>query len=167
MVGAAAETTKFTATEVPLLELELATVMGKVPALAKSVAGIWACSSPALMTVVGRALPFHCTMDDEVKPAPIMVMVNAGPPCTPFEGVIPQINGTFEAETAYVTLGEKTNPPTPFGVYTLTLSHPAVAMSAALIVVVSCVELTNVLQVTLGLPFHSICEPSCCDGGSG
>ena len=71
MVGAAAETTKFTATEVPLLELELATVMGKVPALAKSVAGIWACSSPALMTVVGRALSAQVA-ENGGRPPPVM-----------------------------------------------------------------------------------------------
>ena len=158
MVGAATETTKFTATDVPLFEVEFATVMGNVPAFAKSVAGICACSSPELIEVVGRALPFHCTIDDAVKPAPNTLIVNAGPPCTPVEGEIPQINGTFMPETEKVTLGEKTNPPAPLGVYTLTLLHPAVAMFALSIDAVSCVPLTNVVGQT-GLPLNAIIVP--------
>src|SRR5271156_5919210 len=122
IVGAASLTTKFTAPDVALPAPELATVMANVPALVRSVAGICARSAELLTKVVGRILPFHCTVEVDVKFAPSTFIVNAGPPCTPVAGEMAQIKGTPVPETANETLGEKLNPPTPFGVYTFTLS---------------------------------------------
>ena len=51
------------------------TVTCAVPAAAMSDACNVACNCVALTKVVGRALPFHITVDDEMKPEPLTVSV--------------------------------------------------------------------------------------------
>ena len=56
------------------------TVTEAVPVDAMSGAGTAAVSCPALTKVVTRPLPFQVTCVALVKPAPLIVRVNAGPP---------------------------------------------------------------------------------------
>src|ERR1035437_9012611 len=58
----------------------LTTVTLAVPTLAISAALICARSSVVLTNVVPRALPFHCTVDEELNPVPMTVSTNAGLP---------------------------------------------------------------------------------------
>src|ERR1700722_12218014 len=112
MVGGAAVTTKLMAVELAPPE----TVIGKLPALVKSVAEIWATSELLLMKVVGRELPFHCTIELEVKFAPNAFKLNAGPFCTPVEGEMEQISGTLPLQPGKETLRQKVTPPAALGV---------------------------------------------------
>jgi len=119
-----------------------------------------------LPNVVGRALPFQFTTELDVKFAPNTFSAKAGPLCTPVDGEIAQTNGTPEAEMANDTLGEKTNPPPPFGVYTATLLHPAVTMFDLSIDAVNWLPLTNVVGQT-GAPLNAIIVPRSCGFGVG
>lgn len=135
IVGAAAETEKFTAGDVALPEL--ATVTANVPAFAKLVVGTCACNAEPLTIVVVSALPLNCTVEPPVKFAPMTFSANAGPFCTALAGERAHTTGTPDFDTVNDILGEKINPPTPFGVYTVTVLHPAVRMSEAVIAAVS------------------------------
>lgn len=64
------------------------TPMLMVPGLAMSVALIAAVNVVSFTKVVGRLLPFHCTVDPETNVPPLTVNVNAGPPAVVAEGVI-------------------------------------------------------------------------------
>ena len=68
------------------------TVTAAVPAEAMSAAGTAAVSCPALTKVVVRALPFQVTDVAPVKPAPLTVKVNPGPPATALVGEILEID---------------------------------------------------------------------------
>jgi len=80
-VRAAADIEKPSAldTAVPVV-LTFATVTVAVPGLATSEARIKALNWVAEMRLVARALPFHCTADDEVKFAPLTTSVNPAAP---------------------------------------------------------------------------------------
>jgi hypothetical protein len=59
----------------------VSTVTWAIPARAMSVAGIAARTRAAETKVVGRSLPFHCTIDDPlINPVPLTVRVKAAPP---------------------------------------------------------------------------------------
>ncbi len=72
--GAGLFTAKLVALEVPPPGAGFVTVICAVPAVATSVAGIATCSCVELTNVVGRALPFHCTVEDEMKLDPVTVI---------------------------------------------------------------------------------------------
>ena len=55
-------------------------MMLAVPALKISVAVIAACKLLLETKVVGRVLPFHCTVEVDTKPVPVTFSVNAVPP---------------------------------------------------------------------------------------
>ena len=67
---------------------ESTTVTDAVPADAISAAGTAAVSWPALTKVVVRALPFQVILVALVKPAPLTVRRNAGPPAVAFCGTM-------------------------------------------------------------------------------
>jgi hypothetical protein len=72
----------------------LETATDAVPAVAMSAAVVAAVRLVADAKVVGRALPFHSTVEDETKFEPVTVSVNAGPPAVAVLGVNELIAGT-------------------------------------------------------------------------
>jgi len=58
----------------------LLTAMLAVPGAAIKLAGTEALNCVPLMYVVGKAVPFHCTVDPVTNPVPLTVSVNAGIP---------------------------------------------------------------------------------------
>ena len=66
--------------DVPPPGAGVSTFICAVPLDAMSAAAIDACNCAALTNVVGRAAPFHCTVEEEVKPLPLAVSVNGPPP---------------------------------------------------------------------------------------
>jgi len=79
--------------ELPPPGAGLTTVMGTFPPAAISLAEIWAVSTVELLKVVVRMLPFHCTVEDEMKLLPFTVSVNAAPPAVALLGEIEVIAG--------------------------------------------------------------------------
>jgi hypothetical protein len=79
-VGTGLLIVKVSALEVPPPGAGLDTVTEAVPAVAMSAAVIEACRLVPDANVVGRALPFHSTVEEEMKFEPVTVTVNAGPP---------------------------------------------------------------------------------------
>src|ERR1041385_5583741 len=69
------------------------TVTGAVPAAATRSADTCAVNCVALTNVVGRGLPFHCTVDPLARPVPVTVMVNAADPATADDGFRVVIDG--------------------------------------------------------------------------
>jgi hypothetical protein len=61
---------------------------------AMSAASICACTCVLEANVVGRALPFHRTMDDDRKFVPVTIKVNAAEATTPELGLSEVIVGT-------------------------------------------------------------------------
>jgi hypothetical protein len=108
----------------------------------------------ALTTVVVRAVPFHCAVVPLPNPLPVSVKVNAAPPAVALVGEIAVSVGAAGA-IGKVNVAEV--PPPGAGVTTVTGTLAAAAMSAAVIAVVSCVALTNV--VVRALPFQFTVEP--------
>jgi hypothetical protein len=150
--------------DVPPPGVGFTTVIAAVPDEAISAAVIAAVNEVALTNVVTRALPFHCAVDPLMKLVPVSVIVNAAPPAPVSVGEIAVSVGTgFGAVIVNVSAFDVTpdgNPcarafaplKTTVGVNTCTEAEPAVAISAAVIAAVNCVELTNV--VARLLPFH-------------
>ena len=101
-----------------------------------------------------RAAPFHCAVVPLPNPLPVTVKVNAVPPAVALVGEIAVSVGPAEA---IGKLRAAEVPPPGAGVTTVTGTLLAVAMSAALMAVVSCVALTNV--VVRALPFQFTVEP--------
>src|SRR5438067_5462288 len=81
--------------EVWLLGLTTRTLA--VPAVAVSALEMLAVRRVSLTKVVGRALPFHCTVEPETKPEPSTVSVNAGPPAAAVLGVSESTDGPLDA----------------------------------------------------------------------
>jgi hypothetical protein len=125
------------------------------PAVAISVAVIAAVNWEALTKVVVAAVPLKFTTDDELKFEPFTVSVNVLPPAKAFVGDSEVIVGT-----GLFTVNEEIAevPPPGTGFVTVTLSVPAVAISATVIVAVSCVAFTNV--VVLGELLKFTTEPA-------
>src|ERR1700676_467861 len=71
---------KVSALDVPPPGAGVVTLTIAVPAEAMSAAVIAACKLVLEPKVVARALPFHCTVEDDMKLAPVTVRLNAAPP---------------------------------------------------------------------------------------
>jgi len=91
--------------------------------------------------VVVRGLPFHWTCEVLLKLFPLTVSVNPALPAGADAGVIPLVAGTGLGATI-VNAWALDVPPPGAGVTTVTLALPAVAISAATIVVLSVVAET-------------------------
>ena len=112
---------------------------------AKIAAVIWV----LLKNVVALVAPLKFTVAPLTKPAPLTVNANAAEPATALEGESELIVGTallIVKEVAFEV------PPGP-GFVTVTVAVPAVAISAAVIVAVSCVALMNVVVLAPPLNF--------------
>ena len=79
--------------ELPPPGAGLTTVIGTFPPPAISLAEICAVSTVELLKAVVRLLPFHCTVEDEMKLLPFTVSVNAAPPAMALLGEIEVIAG--------------------------------------------------------------------------
>ena len=98
------------ALDVPPPGAGVETVTDAVPTLAISAAVIAACRLDADAKVVGRALPFHSTVEDEMKFEPETVRVNAGPPAVVLFGASAATDG---AEFGGVELPPEPEPEPP------------------------------------------------------
>jgi len=76
---------KASALEVPPPGPAFTTVTCATPAAAMSLARIWAVSCEPLTNVVARLLPFHCTVEAEMKFEPFTVRENPGLPAVTLE----------------------------------------------------------------------------------
>jgi hypothetical protein len=119
----------------------LTTVIDAVPAVAMRAAGTVAVSRVAETKAVTSGLPFQFTVEPEMKFVPFTVSVNCDPPAVAQVGLSELIVGT--ARIVNVCAFEV--PPPGVGFTTVMEAVPAVAMSAAGTVAVSCVEETNVV----------------------
>jgi hypothetical protein len=113
-------------------------VIATVPGLAIKAAETVAVNWLAPTTVVGRAVPFHCTVAPVAKPEPFTVTVNAGAPATTEFGLSEVIAGaaaTANGSPSVVMPAETT----------VTVAAPAVAIKLAGTVAVSWLALTKVV----------------------
>src|SRR5215472_11836742 len=87
--------------KVTALELlaPVTTVTVAVPADARSLAGIAACSIVSLTKVVGRLLPFHSTIEPATKLEPVTFSVKANPPAGAACGLNELITGVIASVT--------------------------------------------------------------------
>jgi hypothetical protein len=142
---------KDTEFDVPPSMPGLDTVTVAVPPCAISDAGIIAVSCPALSNVVVRNWPFHLTLEELVKLAPMTRSGNAGPPASPALGSSRVITGSAVDDPTTKST-ELEVPPPGAGVKTLTEAVPGLCRSPAPIDAFSCPELIKV--VVRDTPFH-------------
>jgi hypothetical protein len=119
--------------------------------VATSAAVIAACKLVLETNVVVRAVPFHCTFEEDTKLEPVTVSGNAAPPAAAELGFKDAIVGAALA-LLIVNVNALLVPPPGLGVETETCAVAAVAMSAAVIAACKPVPEMNVL------PFHSTVE---------
>ena len=121
------------------------------PGCAISATLICVVSLVLLTKLVGRFARFHCTAELLMKPLPLTVSVNAAPPADADAGPSVSIAGTgFSFGAVIVNLTALEVPPPGAGFATVTSTWPALVISLAAIIVVSCVLLTNVVVCALG-----------------
>jgi hypothetical protein len=143
-----------TAFEVPPTGAGFDTVTDAVPGDAISLAGIVAVSNVVLVEVVVRSAPFQRTTEPDMKPVPLIVRVNAGPPAVAEPGLSPLIAGTGLLTGKLTALED---PPPGAGLKTVMLEVPPVARSLAGIAAESWLLLTK--TVALSDPFHRTTDP--------
>jgi hypothetical protein len=139
--------------DVPPPGVGVETVTVAVPPDAMSAASIPACKLVPETNVVARAVPFHCTVEEVMKFAPVTVSVNAAPPAVA-EFVLKDV--IVGAGLLIVNANPLDVPPPGVGVATVTIAVPALAMSAAVIAACRLVRETNV--VARAVPFHCTVE---------
>ena len=152
-VGEGLPTVKVSALEVPPAGVGVETVTGTVPLVAMSAAVICACSWVLDTKVVGRALPFQCTVESETKFVPLTVSVKPAPPTTAELGFMDAAVGEG---LPMVKVSVFEVPPPGAGVETVTEAVPLAAMSALAICACSWVLDTKV--VGRAVPFHFTVE---------
>jgi hypothetical protein len=103
--------------------------------------------------VVGRALPFQCTVESEVKFAPVTVNVKPAPPATAELGFR---DATVGEGLPTVKVSPLEVPPPGVGVETVTVAVPLAAMSA--LVICACSWVLDTKVVGRALPFHCTAE---------
>jgi len=149
MAGRGTCSVKVAALEAPPPGAGVETVTIAVPGVAMSAAVIAACKLVLETKVVVRALPFHWTVDEEIKLEPVTVNVNPAVPETTAFGFKEVTTG---AGLPTLKVNALEVPPLGAGVETVTIAVLAVAMSAALIAACKLVLETKV--VVRALPFH-------------
>jgi hypothetical protein len=135
----------------------LMTVIAAVPAVAISPADIDAVTWVGLIRVVVRLPPFHLTIESLMKPDPLTVRVKEVPPAATVVGTRLLSAGSGLGAVTVKVAPFEISPPGA-GLATVTLKVPAVARSAAPMLAVSLLALTNVVARTI--PFHRICDPA-------
>lgn len=132
----------------------MVTVTLMVPDAAVSVAVIDAFTCVALRNVVAFATPLKFSTEAELKFVPVTVRVKAAP--------LVALVGESETSVGnglFTVNGEFPDAPPPgAGFVTVTLNVPAVAISAAVMDAVTCVELTNVVAAAVPLKFTADVE---------
>src|SRR5574341_952621 len=144
---------KVSGLEVPPPGPGLKTVMLATPARAISAVVMAAVNCPPPPKVVVRSLPFQRTTELLTKFAPVRLSVKAAAPAMVEPGLIWKSAGVG---LLIVNVNGVAAPPPGAGLKTVTLAVPAVAMSAAVIVAVTCVELMKV--VVRSAPFQRTTE---------
>ena len=119
------------------------TVIDALPAVAISAAVIVAVIWPPLTNVVALGLPLKFTTEVEIRLVPLTISVNWAPPAVAEFGTKEVIVGAGLLAADTLKFTEFDAPPPGVGFVTTTAGVPAVATSAARIVAVTCVELTN------------------------
>jgi len=155
-VGEGLSTVKVSVLEVPPPGVGVETVTGTVPLVAMSALVICACSCVLDTKVVGRALPFQCTVESEIKFVPVTVNVKPAPPATAELGFKDVTVGEGLLTVLTVKVSALEVPPPGVGVETVTETVPLVAMSVLVICACSCVLDTKV--VGRALPFQCTVE---------
>jgi hypothetical protein len=120
-----------------------------VPAVTMSEADIAAVICELLTNVVGLPAPLKFTVAPDTNPTPFRVNVNAAEPATTLEGEIELRVGTG----LLIVNDNAFDIPPGAGFVTVTLTVPAVAISAAVIAAVNCVALANVVVLAAPLNF--------------
>jgi len=137
----------------PPPDVRLNTVTWAVPAEATSAAVIAAVNCVAPTYVVARLAPFHCTTEQGTKLLPVTLRLNAPVPTVALAGRSAAIAGIGSAELgADVVKGSVFE--FTVRLETDTDAVPGNAESAALMIAVSCVGLTNVVR--RGEPSNSL-----------
>ena len=154
IVGAGLLIVKINAAVVPPPGPGVETETCAVPAAAMSAAVMAACKVVLDTKVVVRAVPFHCTTDEDRKLAPVTVSVNAAPPTRVELGFKDPAVGT--GLLVIVKVNVLVGPPPGAGVKTETCAVPGVAMSAA--VMAACKLVLDTKVVVRALPFHLTIE---------
>jgi hypothetical protein len=108
-----------------------------------------ACKELLETNVVGRAAPFHSTVEDDTKLVPVAANVKAVPPIIAEPGVNNVIEGTA---VVIVNVRAAEVPPPGEGLSTVTLAVLAELMSAVVIAACKLVLETKVVERVL--PFH-------------
>jgi hypothetical protein len=130
--------------ELPPPGAGLKTVTGMEATEAMSVAEIVAWSCVELTYVVVRVPPLHCTTEQGTKLLPVTLNVNPTSPAVAAEGDSDATAGIgSEPEGAESVKGKEFDATAKF--VTVTFAGTALAISAAEISAVSCIELTNVV----------------------
>ena len=156
-VGSAANTLNDCATEGPPPGPGLTTVTATVLAELMSPAAIWAVSWVLLTNVVGRATPFHWTIEVLRKFVPVTVSGKAIPPAATLVGASAVIAGTGLFPAGFTVNGLAADEPPPgAGVKTVTCAAVTVVTSLAGSCAVRRVAETNV--VARPVPFHRTTE---------
>jgi hypothetical protein len=135
--------------EVPPPGAGFETVTIAVPTEAMSATVISACRLVLETKVVARAVPFHWTAEDETKPVPVTVNVNAALPANAELGFRDMAVGIG---LLMVNVVPPEVPPPGAALTTVTVAVPAVAMSAA--VMAACKLVFETKVVARALPFH-------------
>jgi hypothetical protein len=139
--------------DVPPPGVGLDTVTIAVPAVAMSAAVIAACRLVLETNLVVRAVPFHCTVEGDMKFVPVTVSVNAPPPAMVEFALKDVIVG---AGSVIVNGNPLDMPPPGVGLETVTIPVPPAATSAAVMAACKLVLETNV--VVRPLPLNSTVE---------
>src|SRR5205823_1965610 len=152
-VGTGALMVNVSAPDVPPPGAGLNTVTEAVPGSARAAPPIAAVSCILLTNVVVRAVPFQRTSEAATKLVPVMVRLKATPPAVALTGASVDSVG---AGALMLNVRATDVPPPGAGVNTVIEAVPWLAMSAAGMLAVSCVALTNV--VVRAAPFQRTVE---------
>ena len=136
----------------------LVTAMESVPAVARSAAVRFACTTVLFMKPVGRFVLFTLTTDCGAKLVPVRTNVTPNDPARTVVGEMEVIVGTLLGAGVIVKVREVADVPPPgVGVNTTTVAVPGLAIRLAGTLVVIWLVLRKV--VTSAFPFHSTSEP--------
>ena len=105
----------------------VATVTFTEPAVVISVLETDACNCVVLTKPVTNWVPFHCTAEACVKPLPLTIKMKLGPPGAAEDGESEVRLGPVGAAIVKVNVPDVP----PFGVFTVTLEVPALAIKPA------------------------------------
>jgi hypothetical protein len=142
MIGGGSLIVNVKGADIPPPGVGLDTVITAVPAALTSAAVIAARKVILETKVVARAVPFHCTVEDDTKFVPVTVNVKLGSPANAEFGFSETAVG---AGLLTVKVNEPEVPPPGTGLDTLTMFVPPVARSAEVMAACNVVLETKVV----------------------